>query len=338
MINWMSGMFRIKQKYDFRHGPGQNKERSRPMNKNPVFSIETFARSLIRKGKRQIHLWPHDLAGHFEIHRGNIRHPPMEVHRPDFYLVFLVTAGEGIHSFGIKEYYIHKNMICFAGPEMITSWLPEAKEQKGYLCAFSREFFNLGLGDNSLLNRVPFFRTDGYPVISLPDEQMKDYLFLFEMMHIEYEQKTSHSAHILRSNLQLLIHKANSHFLTGECQTEVPNRSGLRLLRAFTSLYMNDFKPLHKGQAIRLKKIATYAGMLGVTQNHLNDTIKAVTGKSAGQLIKEQLIRQATKYLSSESVNEVAYLLGYNDPSYFARYYKKQTGHQPSALKKNLIL
>ncbi|MGV8096756.1 MAG: helix-turn-helix domain-containing protein [Mangrovibacterium sp.] len=307
------------------------------MNKNP-FSIETFARSFIKKGKKQIYMWPNDLTGHFEIHRGYIGHPLMEAHRPDFYLVFLITAGEGIHSFGVKEYYTHKNMICFAGPEMINSWLPEAEEQKGYLCAFSREFFNLGLGDNSLLNRVPFFRTDGHSVINLSDEQMKDYLFLFEMMHIEHERTTSHSSHILRSNLQLLIHKANSHFLAGECQREIPNRSGLRLLRAFTSLYMNDFKPLNKGQAIRLKKIATYAGILGVTQNHLNDTIKAVTGKSAGQLINDQLIRQATIFLSSKSVNEVAYLLGYDDPSYFARYYKKQTGHQPSALKKNLLL
>jgi AraC-like DNA-binding protein len=98
---------------------------------------------------------------------------------------------------------------------------------------------------------------------------------------------------------------------------------------------MKDFKLINSGQVIRVKKVADYAQQLGISQNYLNDTIKSITGKSAGQLIKDQLIKQATMCLkhSSKNVSEIAYLLGYEDPSYFARYYKKQTGHAPSDLK-----
>ncbi len=306
----------------------------------PVFNITTFARSFLRNGKQRNHLWPHDLTGHFEIGRRCIAHPRMEAHRLDFYLIFLVTAGEGIHSFGLKEYFIRENMICFAGPQAITSWQPESEEQKGYLCAFSHEFFNIGQEDKHLLDELPFFRIDGHSVIHLSDEQMRDFLFLFELMHIEHDRQTFHSAHILRSTLQLLIHKAVSYHSAGECRAEMPNRSGLRLLRAFTSSFMEDFKPLKQEQPIRLKKVADYAESLGVTQNHLNDAIKALTGKSAGQIIKDQLIKQATMWLlnSSKNINEIAYLLGYEDPSYFARYYKKQTGQQPTVLRKQANL
>jgi AraC-like DNA-binding protein len=220
---------------------------------------------------------------------------------------------------------------------MITAWQPEAEEQKGFLCAFSHEFFNVGLENKELLQRMPFFRIDGESVIHLTDEQMQDYLLLFELMHIEYEKRTSHSSPILRSALQLLIHKANSLFKAGECRADNPNHAALRLLRAFTSLYMDDFTPLREGRPVRLKKVSGYAQMLNVSQNHLNDTIKTVTGKSAGQLIREQQIKQATMCLrqGSKNINEIAYLLGYDDPSYFARYYKKQTGTRPSTLKKH---
>ncbi len=303
----------------------------------PVFDINTFTRALFRNQGKQNHLWPQDLTGHFEISRRCIGHPRMEAHRLDFYLVFLITAGGGMHSFGLKEHYIRENMLCFAGPEMITAWQPEAEEQRGFLCAFSHEFFSVGLENKELLQQVPFFRIDGESVIHLTDEQMQDYLLLFELMHIEYEKRTSHSSPILRSALQLLIYKANALYKAGECEPDVPNRSALRLLRTFTSLYQEDFKPLKEGNPIQLKKVSDYAKLLNVTQNHLNDTIKAVTGKSAGQLIREQQIKQATMCLlqGSKNINEVAYLLGYDDPSYFARYYKKQTGIPPSTLKKH---
>jgi len=302
----------------------------------PVVDINTFTRTLLRNQGTRDHLWPQDLTGHFEISRRCIGHPPMKAHRLDFYLVFLVTAGGGMHSFGLKEHYIRENMLCFAGPEMITAWQPEAEEQLGFLCSFSHEFFNAGLENKDLLQQLSFFRIDGESVIHLTDEQMKDYLRLFELMHAEYDKRTSHSPHILRSALQLLIHKAQSHYKAGECRTDVPNRAALRLLRAFTSLYMEDFSPLKEGRPVQLKKVSAYAQMLNVTQNHLNDTIKAVTGKSAGQLIREQQVKQATMCLlrGSKNINEVAYLLGYDDPSYFARYYKKQTGMPPSTVKK----
>jgi AraC-like DNA-binding protein len=82
---------------------------------------------------------------------------------------------------------------------------------------------------------------------------------------------------------------------------------------------MKDFKLINSGQVIRVKKVADYAQQLGISQNYLNDTIKSITGKSAGQLIKDQLIKQATMCLkhSSKNVSEIAYLLGYEDPSYF---------------------
>jgi AraC family transcriptional regulator, transcriptional activator of pobA len=269
---------------------------------------------------------------YFEIDRRCTWKNSIQAHRLDFYLMFIVTGGEGIHTFGLKEHYIKKNMLCFVGPNMISSWQSEDDHHQGYFCAFSDDFFNLGRENKNFLPELPFFQIDGNAVLHLTDDQMHYYLSLFEQMHSEYVQKNEYTENVLRSQLHLILYKAYAQYRTEECPVAEANHVGLRLTKAFTAAYMRDFNALNEGKTIRLKKVADYADELGVSQNHLNDTIKAVTGRSAGQLIKNQLIKQATMCLqqSTKSISEIAYVLGYEDPSYFARYYKNQTGQSPS--------
>ncbi|MEN7550861.1 AraC family transcriptional regulator [Rapidithrix thailandica] len=272
---------------------------------------------------------------HFEIHPRQACNSKVNIHRIDFYMIFIVTRGEGIHTFGLKEHYIKENMLGFIGPNMFSSWESVGDEQEGYFCTFSEDFFNIGRENKHFLNELPFFQLDGDAVLHLTDEQMRYYLSLFELMHWEYSNKNAYSDDVLRSQLQLLLHKAYAQYRVEECRCDKPNLPSIRLLKAFTALYQKDLKVIHEGRTVALKKMSEYARELGVSQNHLNDTVKAVTGKSAGQLIKSQLIKQATVCLkaSTKSVSEIAYLLGYDDPSYFARYYKSQTGQSPSDLR-----
>ena len=81
---------------------------------------------------------------HFEIDCRNKLQDAIKAHRLDFYLVFIVTGGEGVQLFGTQEYYLEKNMLCFVGPDMITSWRSQTDNHQGYTCSFSDDFFNLG--------------------------------------------------------------------------------------------------------------------------------------------------------------------------------------------------
>ena len=305
--------------------------------KIPVIDLKTFGKSYFKDKQTQEHSSNLlNLNQHFQVNRRCVYHPHKGVHRLDFYLVFLVTGGEGIHTFGLRDYYIRRNMLCFAGPDMMTSWRSGDEEQLGFLCAFSHEFFNLGQENKFYLHEIPFFQIDGPSVLHLTDEQVSYHRSIFELMINEYKNRNSDSEQILRSLLHALLEKAFSQYHLRECHAEYPDLPGLRLLKSFTSLYMEDFKPLTEGNEIQLKKISDYADRLGVSQGHLNEILKEVTGKSAGQLIKTQLIKHATMYLknTTSNVSEVAYLLGYEDPAYFSRFYKKQTGIAPSDLKK----
>lgn len=78
--------------------------------------------------------------------------------------------------------------------------------------------------------------------------------------------------------------------------------------------------------------VAQMAQELGITAVHLNRICREIANRSAGQLVQEHLLEEAIKYLTytSYSVSEIAYLLNFEYPNYFARFFRKHTGLSPT--------
>ncbi|HZB15186.1 MAG TPA: AraC family transcriptional regulator [Chryseolinea sp.] len=300
----------------------------------PTLKGDTYRKSYFKHGQP-----PSSLAlsadRYFEINRRCLWPEVIDAHRLDFYMIFIVTRGEGIHTFGPKEYYIRQNSLCFVSPDMVSSWRAEVEEQQGYFVTFSEIFFNQGCENKRFLQEIPFFQLDGHAVLTLSEEQTQYYLTIFQFMYNEYHNGNSYSPDILRAQLHLILHKAHAQLKTETIFNDSGNHAGMRLVKGFKALYLRDFHSLGKGKGLLLKKVADYANELGVSQNHLNDTIKSITGRSAGQLIRQQLTSHATMCLmhADKSIGEIAFALGFEDPSYFARFYKSQTGKSPSEFR-----
>lgn len=83
------------------------------------------------------------------------------------------------------------------------------------------------------------------------------------------------------------------------------------------------------------KNIPEFAQELGITSVHLNRVCQAVANKTASQLVQEHQVQEAQKYLiyTSYSVSEIAYLLKFEYPNYFAKLFKKHTGLSPTAFR-----
>ncbi|MFN8354249.1 MAG: AraC family transcriptional regulator [Spirosomataceae bacterium] len=79
------------------------------------------------------------------------------------------------------------------------------------------------------------------------------------------------------------------------------------------------------------KSIPAFADELNISPVHLNRICKAVAGKSAIELVHQNLISEAQKYLlhTAYSVSEIAYLLQFEYPNYFAKLFKKYVGVSP---------
>ncbi|WP_375447095.1 helix-turn-helix domain-containing protein [uncultured Fibrella sp.] len=81
--------------------------------------------------------------------------------------------------------------------------------------------------------------------------------------------------------------------------------------------------------------ITQLADELAMTTVHLNRICQAVAGKSAGQLVQEHTLDEARKLLTytTYSVSEIAYLLHFEYPNYFARFFRKHTGLSPTEFR-----
>lgn len=95
--------------------------------------------------------------------------------------------------------------------------------------------------------------------------------------------------------------------------------------------YFRQFQQLLKENGLNRLTITDYARMMGITAVHLNRICRTIVGKSTLQTIQEAIILEAQRYLhhSSYSISEIAYLLNFEDVSYFSRLFKKQLGLSP---------
>ncbi|MBI3434093.1 MAG: helix-turn-helix domain-containing protein [Proteobacteria bacterium] len=73
--------------------------------------------------------------------------------------------------------------------------------------------------------------------------------------------------------------------------------------------------------------LAFYAAKLAMTPDRLNDHVKRATGVTAGHLIRQRILTEAKRQLvfTPQPIHEIAYDLGFSDPSHFARFFRQQT-------------
>lgn len=78
--------------------------------------------------------------------------------------------------------------------------------------------------------------------------------------------------------------------------------------------------------------VTRYATEVGVTADRLNATVRRATGRSPLSIVHERLITEADTLLDDPSLKiaEVADMLGFHDPAYFSRFYKRETGRPPN--------
>lgn len=81
--------------------------------------------------------------------------------------------------------------------------------------------------------------------------------------------------------------------------------------------------------------VARYADRLGLTPERLNRLVRAEAGRSALEVIHDRLAREACRrvvYVAAP-ISQLAFELGFDDPAYFCRFFKRQTGLSPRAYR-----
>ena len=235
-----------------------------------------------------------------------------------------ITEGEASMKIGSELYTIHADEMLFVPAGQVFSFR-EDEVNKGYICGFHPDFLVGKFFKNNLLNEFDFLRIWGNPIIR-PDLQAAGFIrLLFARLLTDYSQNGLQNLDLLQSYLLTLLCEVNRVYRPASSPGPV---AGVMIVNRFRELLFS---------MIRTKqRVTDYASLLNITPNHLNKTVKAITGKSPTQWIDETILLEAKVLLSqtSLSVSEVALEVGLDDPSYFTRLFKKYENQTPSEFRR----
>lgn len=252
--------------------------------------------------------------------------------RKDFYKVCLVL-GKSIVHYADKGIEINNATLFFGNPHIPYSWEVITKEQIGYSCLFSEDFLK-GQERFDSLQASPLFKIGGTPVFFLNDEQKSFIISIFQKMLLEQSGGYFFKKDLIRNYINLIIHEAlkmqpSRNFI------KYHNASD-RIASLFLELLEKQFPIEDPERPLVLRTAQDFARNLSVHVNHLNRSVKEVTGKPTSVHISDRIITEAKALLQHTDWNiaDIAYALGFDYPTYFNIFFKKKEGRVPSALRK----
>lgn len=258
-----------------------------------------------------------------DLEEDEIRHNLMP-HLHDFYSIFWIETGEATHATEFVEYSLKRDTILFVPPGLKHRMYID-KSVNGIYILFNEPFIQYNQINALPLTEYRLFNNPNFKsLISLSDEDKKKFKNITRLLLNEYAKPDAYSENLILHLLHFFLLESMrifDHQNPLQDQT-LPNTSGS------PDATIIQFKRLVETNYLTTKNVASYAEMLKMNPSCLNDLSKRTTGITAGELIRNRIIEESRKLLFSSNMSgkEIAYELGFDDPSYFSRFFKKYTG------------
>lgn len=251
--------------------------------------------------------------------------------RRDFYKICINTSESLIH-YADRGIETDGTILFFGNPHIPYSWEILSPSYHGYACVFTEEFLKVNDRSESL-HESPLFKIGGTPIFTLSAEQKVFIDSLFLKMIEEQDTDYVFKDDLIRNYINLILHESMKMQPT-ENFFKHKNASS-RITSLFLELLERQFPIETKDQPLTLKTPQDYAQSLAVHVNHLNRSVKEITGKPTTAHITERIIGEAKALLhhTDWSISDIGYSLGFEYPSYFNNYFKRLTGTIPKSLR-----
>lgn len=248
---------------------------------------------------------------------GEVEH----AHRHNCFQIFFFVEGGGKHLIDFDEKNCTANSIHIVNPGNLHR-LNRSTTTRGYVLLFSRDFFDKQQPNFELF----LYRNDFAPFLEMKAMDFQKICQVLEEIDQEWQHKSVLSGDAIRALLRLIVIQIQRKIVFNE----QVNAASDDILFQFKKLVEYGFNEKHQVQH--------YADTLHISADKLNQLSKNQIGKTAGSVIQERILLEAKRLLfySNLSSKEIAFELGYEDPSYFNRVFKKQTKMTPKEFKESI--
>lgn len=256
-----------------------------------------------------------------------------ERYRQDHFEFYWTQRGQAWH----RTDHLCADQLHVSLPGQVKGWSHCAGQ--GFLVLCSPAFLVSTLANQQLLRQLGALSEQGSPLFTLTDGQAREFNDSLHSLYTEYTEPRRYTSDLLRFTLLRLLLLVDRWFGTQSSSPSWPSATE-RLVRQFQTQVAAHFAEGLREGYVPMRYVSDYAEMLHVHPTYLSNTMKEAIGKPASHVIREQLIRVAQDQLRYTTLNvtEVAYLLGFDNSSYFARFFKRHTGASPRHYREEAVL
>ena len=245
-----------------------------------------------------------------------------DTHIHDFFSIIALNRGKGKHVIDFTTYKVGNCSVYFLRPGQVHQLMLDTG-CTGFLLQFRKDFYYTNTKSSILLLR----RTSKNSFYQFTTASFKKPLSILSNIFQEYTDKKENYSEVIKADLSLFFIE-----LLRQINEDKPNNS-----RSFNENRLDEFTELLETHIATKKQVSQYAEMLNLSPYQLNSLTKSGLGKKCSEVIDEQIILESKRYLlaTSNQVKEIAYNLGYEDVSYFIRFFKKHTSYSPDSFRHN---
>lgn len=250
-----------------------------------------------------------------------------ENHRHEHYEIVWLKQGQGIHYIDGVAYTYAGSVIFLLSPGQVHRMEQEEKAE-GFVLKFLPEiFYNAEDAEKFLMHSSLFDNIERQPLLKTTSTLSPVVEELFTRLSREMNSDEAGRDDILRSYLQILLVHLQ--------RLKQQQHQFLQASRDLAFDLFQQYKIAIEKHFRRLHQVQDYEQILNTQARTLNKVARKYAARSAGQLIDERILLEARRYLhhGTLSVKEIAFELGFEDPAYFNRFFKKNIGVAPQQFK-----
>ncbi|WP_316839064.1 helix-turn-helix domain-containing protein [Pedobacter gandavensis] len=249
--------------------------------------------------------------------------------RSDFLGVFLLIEGEMMVEVNFIKYRLQVNSLALTSPNSLKRIIHSNSDAKITGMSFTTGFLNwLGVSAN-VFELLEYFTTKFSAEWKLSNEDAALFLELIAQLQekVGNDRERTFRKELLYHTFYIFLYEMS------ELGKKYANQVN-QILSRKENLMMN-FVILVQEQFRTERKVLNYANQLHVTAKYLTETIKEISGSTAGDFIDHIVLLEAKSLLLNPklSIAEIALQINFSDQSFFGKFFKRLTGQSPKAYR-----
>ncbi|WP_291047863.1 MULTISPECIES: AraC family transcriptional regulator [unclassified Empedobacter] len=232
-----------------------------------------------------------------------------------------------VHKINGKEYSIPKNHFLFIAPNISQEFVKQTTRTDAYYIVFKQEFYSKSIEENLKLENSTLFSRDIINIVenticSAPIFEANYLQYFFTAFENKLDMKLAHNLlERIIINGQMETFDMQSQFIQDDFDVELATK----------------FKKLLQENVKENKQVSFYSDKLFITKRRLDKATQIVFGKTAKEMIVEELIKNAKILLvnSKMSIKDIALELNFLQETNFTAFFKKNTGISPTKFRQS---